>query len=191
MEIILALMALAATPFGAALLGKPTRKRFVKYAKAHDPRKAHQTMAEVLALEPRDKDWSKDKALMDMWDEAFFLFGLHNWKTQVDEVVVQFRTESLKVEAARQEWEQAKSAYHNHRGFSETLWEARELAEQNYNYVKDSCSRRFSPIDLKIIRISQKYNVNSFTELRYKQDLIRHADAENFNYSVDMLALTQ
>lgn len=85
MEIILALMLLGATPFGAALLDKPTRKRFVKFAKSHASNSifskdegGHITMAEALKLEPRNKDWKADTALQTLWQEAFNYWSIQD-----------------------------------------------------------------------------------------------------------------
>lgn len=70
MEIVLALMLLGASPFGAAMLDKPTRNRVVRFAQVHNPFRDKDPDVS-LALEPRNKDWSADERLAAMWTEAF------------------------------------------------------------------------------------------------------------------------
>lgn len=190
MEIILALMALAATPFGAAMLDKPTRGRFVKFAKAHNPRK-RQTVAEFLAIEPRNKDWSSDRALMTLWEECFKFYSLANAERRFDEIVGRFREEERKVIEAKANLDRANAKYDATSHFSEPLWEARFQARMAYDEVRRYSSAKFVGADKDLIDLAKKYNANNAMELRYKQDLIRLTNTENFTYGLDFLAIAK
>lgn len=97
MEIILALMALAATPFGAALLDGPTRKRAGKILRAN--KNAKKPVQVGGALEKRNKDWTADLALADMWQDCFDWLSIQDRDEWYDRVVAFAEDSNKKVKA--------------------------------------------------------------------------------------------
>lgn len=207
MEIILALMALAATPFGAAMLDKPTRGRFVKYVKVHAPTKKevarkYQSLvagevAQVAPLEPRSKDhWKADGALQTLWQEAFVFLSLKNREAEFSTV--------LKIMAAQ---EKELLPYETrYREASGLVFRAKEIGRQGYHYMtqaeqleanalrelnkkKRDHEREFTA-NQKVVRdLVVKYKIHSVEELKYHNDLVRLATGAKLP-TFDYVALT-
>lgn len=207
MEIILALMALAATPFGAAMLDKPTRGRFVKYVKVHAPTKKevarkYQSLvagevAQVAALEPRSKDhWNADGALQALWQEAFVFLSLKNREAEFSTV--------LKIMAAHEKELEPYEARHTQANVS--LFRAKEMGRHGYYFMSEAQSleantlrelnkkkrdheREFTA-NQKVMRdLAVKYKLRSVDELKYHNDLVRLASGPKLP-TFDYVALT-
>lgn len=90
MEIILLIAALAATPFGAALLAdKPTQKRVARFVDIHWLQPLEEKVkpaslapsvipAEYGKLEPKDRNVQAHKKLAELWQDAFDWFAIEN-----------------------------------------------------------------------------------------------------------------
>lgn len=88
MEIILLIAALAATPFGAALLAdKPTQKRVARFVDIHWLQPLEEKVkpaslapsvipAEYGKLEPKDRNEQAHKKLAELWQDAFDWFSI-------------------------------------------------------------------------------------------------------------------
>lgn len=210
MEIILALMALAATPFGAAMLDKPTRGRFVKYVKVHAPTKKevarkYQSLvagevAQVAALEPRSKDhWNADGALQALWQEAFVFLAIKGQETEFNTVLRKMERHEAELKADRdmvgtyermvqRATDSSSSAYYS---YSHTRDVKASLTKYKQRLAREIAIREneYTPNQRVIRDLIVKYDLKSMEELRYKNDLVRLATGKRLP-AFDYVALT-
>jgi hypothetical protein len=208
MEIILALMALAATPFGAALLDGPTRRRVTKYVKVHVTgpegkvteavRKYQSPVAGVVKavapIERRSADhWQADGALQVLWQEAFVFLALKDREAEFKRVLAKMAKDEIDLKpyetrfnVAYEQYMRATSgSFYSRYEYRERMTTAENLLKaekkgQEYKYHGNE----------KVIReLALKYKLRSMDEVKYHNDLVRLASGPKLP-SLDFVALT-
>lgn len=177
-------MALAATPFGAAMLDKPTRGRLVRYVQVH-AKKEKQTLGESMRLVPREKDWGADTALMELWDDAFKFFSVRDATRVLKNSLTINRAYVEGRKTLKAEYEAYKEDYYDFYSYSK--YASEKIIDMERDIRKfDTAYRNSLPLGgLTLLELNEKYG----GEIVFNNDLVRIA-AQPEVPVFDFLALT-
>jgi len=206
MEIILSLMIV--TPLFTALfvapwmaIGKPTRKRLYKVARAHwTPKFKRKSLAPsivpegLVKLEPRNKDWGPDGKLTQMWQDAFDYWQIEDPEFYLQHYLSRKADLNRKVKELEQAAKKGDAVYEEYLRPGSyavsvgTAVDAKSMARKKRDEIdrlKTNFDRTMSQEERVMDRLVDRYG----SEIFYNNDLVRLSSQKQMP-TFDYIALT-
>jgi len=184
-------------------LGKPTRKRLYKVARAHwVPKFKRKSLAPNIIpegfakLEPRIKDWGPDGKLTQLWQDAFDYWQLEDPQgvfASFKKKEQKMKERKIDLETKAEIGEAVYADYISSRGSRfvsvhkavDAQNQARAAREMLQDLVSDFDKRMLTPEERVAKRLSERYGAEVF----YNNDLVRLSSQKQMP-TFDYIALT-
>jgi len=183
------------------MVGKPTRKRLYKVARAHwTPKFKRKSLAPniipegFVKLEPRKKDWGPDGRLTQMWQDAFDYWQLSDpqevmasYRVKADNLKQHRKSLETTIELSDRVYAQYLSVGYHGVSVHEAVdakSRARE-ARRRLSTVDSEYLRTMTPEERVMHRLAERYG----TEVFYNNDLVRLSSQKQMP-TFDYIALT-